>query len=195
MFGLADHTHCPIGIDIGTHSVKLLQFRRRQGQLALQAAGSAEVGCSPGADAITRAKHERDAIARVLGSGRFDGRWCVTTLPPRSIYAKSIRLPPMPEADMAQAIRWEAGDRLGFDLSQGQLAFFKAGEVRRGTEVREELLLFAATADSLNPHSPPGRRTRPPGRAGPDHRRHRHRRWGHPPGHGPGRPDGLLQTY
>jgi Tfp pilus assembly PilM family ATPase len=58
----------------------------------------------------------------------------------------------MPEPEIDQAVRWEAGDRLGFDLTDGQLAYFRSGEVRRGTETRDEYLLFGATAATLRAH-------------------------------------------
>src|SRR5215216_1017490 len=65
----------------------------------------------------------------------------------------------MPDSDLNQALQWEAKDRFGFDVGQsstpggatagGQLVWFRAGEVRRGTEVKDEILLFAVEAGIL----------------------------------------------
>ncbi len=137
---------CPIGIDLGAHSVRLLQFRnsRDSGGLALQAACRVELDSFSGEDRLSA------AIAQGLASGEFTGKSAVLALPATSVQSKSVRLPPMPDNDLTQALQWEAKDRFGFDLSEGRLAWFRAGEVRRGTEVKDELLLFAVRSETMS---------------------------------------------
>jgi type IV pilus assembly protein PilM len=150
MFGFNSSDLCPIGIDIGTHAIRMLQFRRKGDQLALQAACRVELESSEGeAGAATRV---REGIKRCLEGHSFAGKRAVISLPPSSLHSKSIRLPQMPDSDLQQALRWEAKDRLGFDIGDGQIAWFRAGEVRRGTEVKDELLLFAAKGEDLALH-------------------------------------------
>jgi type IV pilus assembly protein PilM len=58
----------------------------------------------------------------------------------------------MPDSDLSQALQWEAKDRFGFECggnSGGQLVWFRAGEVRRGTEIKDEILLFAVEGSVL----------------------------------------------
>jgi type IV pilus assembly protein PilM len=43
-------------------------------------------------------------------------------------------------------------DRFGFEAERGSVAFFKAGEVRRGAEVRDELVVFAGAPAILTPY-------------------------------------------
>jgi type IV pilus assembly protein PilM len=71
---------------------------------------------------------------------------------PSLLHSKSVRLPPMPDSDLHQALQWEAKDRFGFEIGEGRLVWFRAGEVRRGTEVKDELLLFAAEGSTLTSH-------------------------------------------
>jgi type IV pilus assembly protein PilM len=146
MFGLFNSDICPIGIDIGTHSMRMLQFRRKGEQLALQAACRVDLGPIGDAGAAVRL---REAFKRGLESESFVGRRAVLSLPPAVIHAKSIRLPQMPDSDLQQALQWEAKDRFGFEASEGRIVWFRAGEVRRGTEVKDELLLFAARGEDL----------------------------------------------
>ncbi len=58
----------------------------------------------------------------------------------------------MPDSDLQQALQWEAKDRFGFEVGDGRIVWFRAGEVRRGTETKDELLLFAAQGETLSLH-------------------------------------------
>jgi type IV pilus assembly protein PilM len=147
-----DHSVFPIGVDIGTHAVRMLQLRRKGDRLDLIAAGRSDVTpLDPKAPEIYHSAVV-EALKKLLGQHKFVGRNCVTALPPQRISCKSLRMPQMPESEVGQAIHWEAKDRLGFDLTDGQIAYFKSGEVRRGTEAKDEYLLFAAAADTLTSH-------------------------------------------
>ncbi len=150
MFNWFEPEACPIGIDIGTHSVKLMQFRRRKDELLLQAACSVDLESVP--QTGNQTQHLAAVIRTALEGGEFVGRRCVLSLPATAVHTKSVRLPQMPEADLAQAVKWEAKDRFSFDLAEGRLVYFLAGEVRRGTEVKDEVLLFAAPEDVLRSH-------------------------------------------
>jgi type IV pilus assembly protein PilM len=150
MLGWAKRSCLPIGVDIGTRSIKLLQLRQRRGQLVLQAAARAEI---PPCDAGPERTAAVTAILRKLtASGGFVGKCCVSSLPARQLQSRSIRLPQMPDNERARAVLFEARERFNFDLEQGCIEHFVAGEARRGTEVRDELLLFAASSDTLRWH-------------------------------------------
>ena len=152
MFGWGDSQICPIGVDIGTGGIKLLQLKRKSEQYVLQAAARVALPAPMGENDSERGPALTAALRKLLSGSDFVGRTCVTALSAEQMHVKSVRLPPMPESDLEQAVQWEAKDRLGFDLTDGGLAYFRAGEVRRGTEVRDELLLFAATDAVLRSH-------------------------------------------
>lgn len=171
MFKLFDSHPFPIGIDVGTHAVRFLQFKRatgdavnaagaREDSLALQAACRVEL---PSLDNNPDPKNRfAAALTHAFGSATFSGKSVVLSLPVAAVQSKSVRLPQMPDSDLAQALQWEANDRFGFEVAppgatgisdgpaRGQLVWFRAGEVRRGTEVKDELLLFAVNGDLLN---------------------------------------------
>ena len=142
---------CPIGIDAGSHAVRLAQFRPSARGLSLQAACRIELdSLDGGADGAPRLG---SAVRHALASQDFVGRGVVLSLPVSCVHAKSVRLPQMPDSDLNQALQWEAKDRFGFDVGDGaggQLVWFRAGEVRRGTEVKDEILLFAIEGGVLN---------------------------------------------
>jgi type IV pilus assembly protein PilM len=159
MFKLFEsHAH-PIGIDVGAHAVRFLQFKSGGESLSLQAACRVEL---PSLDAAPDAKNRfASALSTAISSSNFSGRSVVLSLPATAVQSKSVRLPQMPDSDLGQALQWEANDRFGFEVeapgaavasetTKGQLVWFRAGEVRRGTEVKDELLLFAVNGDVLN---------------------------------------------
>jgi type IV pilus assembly protein PilM len=150
MFGMFEKDLCPIGIDVGNHSVRLLQFRRRKEQLALQWAAHVEMDSISAEQ--TQTQRVAAAIRQALSSGKFSGKRAVLSLPPLAIHSKSVRLPQMPDGDLAQALQWEAKDRFGFEIEDGRIVWFRAGEIRRGTEVKDELLLFAIQGQALIAH-------------------------------------------
>jgi len=149
MFKVFDSGLSPIGIDIGSHAVRLMQFRTTAGGLSLQAACRIELdSLDAGGQASAR---QVTAIRHAISTQNFSGRDVVVSLPTNSVHAKSVRLPQMPDSDLDQALKWEAKDRFGFEIGEsgGQIVWFRAGEVRRGTEVKDELLLFAVEGGVL----------------------------------------------
>ena len=156
MFKLFQSGLCPIGIDVGSHAVRLAQFRPSAQGLSLQAACRIELdSLDGGSDGLPRLGA---AVRHALSSQDFVGRNVVLSLPVSCVHSKSVRLPQMPDLDLHQALQWEAKDRFGFDVGDGaaagaaagQLVWFRAGEVRRGTEVKDEILLFAVEGGVLN---------------------------------------------
>jgi type IV pilus assembly protein PilM len=139
----------PIGIDFGGHSVRLMQLRGGRTSLALQAAARVDRGAWP--EPVT-AEAIAETVKRGLGAGDFRGRSCAMALSSMTLCSRSLRLPQMPDNELPQALQWEVKDRFGFDAEPGSVVYFKAGEVRRGTEIRDELLVFAGNPAVVNPY-------------------------------------------
>ncbi|MFK7790815.1 MAG: type IV pilus biogenesis protein PilM [Phycisphaeraceae bacterium] len=92
------------------------------------------------------------AISAALRRGKFTGRQSVSALPAELLRYKTLRLPPMPEEDMAQAVAWEAAER--FQLTENQsLQHYRAGQVNQGNEKREEIILLAAENSGVHDHA------------------------------------------
>jgi len=146
MFGWKKNV-TPIGIDVGTHAVHMLQLKAEGEGWALAAAARVELDSLPRLE--SPAEMALSAVRVGLKTGRFVGRQFVLSLPSTHVQAKNIRLPQMPDAELEQAALWEAKDRFGADLDDGRIAWFRAGEIRRGNEAKDEVLLFAVTGQTL----------------------------------------------
>ncbi|MCB9849057.1 MAG: pilus assembly protein PilM [Phycisphaeraceae bacterium] len=136
----------PIGVDFGAGGVRLLQLGRNRGGYRLIAAATAELDSSAAQlNEDARFRTLLDTVRRRVESAGFSGRRCVISVEDTLLRVKSIRQPIMPASDAEKAIRLEAGDRLGFgEDTPSEIGWIRAGEVRQGDDVREELILVGA---------------------------------------------------
>lgn len=133
----------PIGIDLGASGAKMVQLRWSRSGLSLLAALRVE------ADPEAHSEEEAMAsvvqgIARRLDAGRFVGKRCVLSLPDSLISVRSLRMPRMSDEETAGAVRLDGAERLGFKDVAAEIAWVRAGEVRHGEEVRDEVILVGA---------------------------------------------------
>ena len=152
-FGLRTTNYSPIGLDFGTHTVKLLQLSRDGDDWRVIAAASKSLPDN----LPTQDDARRDAVAQLItqlyGSAPFKGKRVVSCLPAISVQYKNLRLPKMPPDELRQAVEWEAADRLRLDSRNFKVQFFDAGEVRQGEEVREEVIVLAASTAVVDEHT------------------------------------------
>ncbi|MBS3735089.1 MAG: type IV pilus assembly protein PilM [Phycisphaerae bacterium] len=149
--GLLGMGRWPIGLDIGTSVVRMLQLQRTGGQISVVSAGKREL--PPGNETGPgRRKAIAEAVSKILRNGRFRGRQVVSALSCNEMHVKNVRMPVMSDRELADAVRWEAGERLPFKPSGDQLRWVRAGQIRKGTDVREEVIMLAAAPDAVENH-------------------------------------------
>jgi type IV pilus assembly protein PilM len=146
--------HPPIvGLDIGSSSVKavVLQKRTRRGW-KLVAAGDAPL---PAGRPGNRHAHESEAISEVV-SGLFDAlrlrrARVAAALAGHAVIVKRLSLPAMTQAELADAIPWEAEQYIPFDLADVRLDYQvleTPGD--NGTRTSLDVLLVAAKRDRVD---------------------------------------------
>lgn len=143
----------PIGVDVGDHTIRMLQIKRDGEKKIAVAAASRALGrdvCPASGDAYHQGV--ADAIRDMLATGHFKGHRAVSCLPAASLHYKNIRLPKMPRDELASAVQWEASERLKFSGEAMSVQFFDAGEVLQGTEARQEVILLAAPNRFIEEH-------------------------------------------
>lgn len=133
----------PIGIDLGASGAKMVQLRWSRGGLALIAA--LRVESDPDAASAEEAFASVVAgIGRRLDAGRFVGRRCVLSLPDSMISVRSVRMPRMSDEDTDSAVRLDGAERLGLTEAPAEISWLRAGEVRQGEDIRDEVILVGA---------------------------------------------------
>ncbi len=143
---------CPVGVDIGSRSVKLLQLERTA--TGFKAIAAAEADLPEGLSTLSDNYHHAvaEALAHAKSSGKFVGTQAVSCLPAEVVQHKNLRLPKMPAKDLAAAVQWEAQERLHLSAQPHSVQFFDAGEVRQGDEERQEIILMAAPTSFIESH-------------------------------------------
>lgn len=143
----------PIGIDVGNHTVRMIQFTQEGDRLVALAAAARELDRDLGHDGGDRYHHAvTQAVRDMLSSGKFQGHTAVSCLPAAGVQYKNIRLPKMPHDELASAVTWEAGERLKLSSDAMNIQFFDAGEVYQGQETRQEVILLAAPKGFIEDH-------------------------------------------
>jgi type IV pilus assembly protein PilM len=153
MFGMHGHTrNWPIALDVGAEGIKMLQLQQAGGQLAVRAAAR----WSFTASATDEGEKRKLAAAAVRDMRRrhpFRGRRVNSALAcGGQVVVKNIRVPRLSGDELAQAVRWEAEERFPFPVHPDRLRSFCAGEVRSGTETKEEIILLAVPAEVIDDH-------------------------------------------
>ncbi|MFG0257555.1 MAG: pilus assembly protein PilM [Phycisphaerales bacterium JB043] len=141
----------PIGVELNTRCVRLLQLRRDGGKLSVIDGASMPIEVGDEGLSSQAYSHEmRKAMRAMLSEHRFRGRHCLVSIDESLVRVRSVRQPRMPDDEMNQAVCIEAPDRLGVDPSMPmQVDWLRAGEVRHGDEIREEVLLVGCERSPL----------------------------------------------
>jgi Tfp pilus assembly PilM family ATPase len=147
-FGGNKKNRGPIGVSLTAHEVYLAQ-RLGEGETVFATQKLAE-----GTDPASASYHTESsrAIASALRRGKFVGKDVVSALPMQSLQYKTLRVPPMPDEEMVQAVAWEAAERFQFSDEQA-LQHYSAGQVKQGSEMREEIILLAAERATVHDHA------------------------------------------
>ena len=152
MLFLSPKNRWPIGLDIGADSIKMLQLGQSGGRVHVRAAERWHFPAPGDQDAVQRKELSVAAINEMLKRGKFRGRRVVSSLRCEDLSIKNVRLPRMQPDELKQAVLYEANDRFGFEVAADRLNCLNAGQVRQGSEVRDEIILLAVSEEVVENH-------------------------------------------
>lgn len=140
----------PIGLDLGTRMARMIQLDQRGGRWSVVAAAQRPMPAElPELSAAEQASALGPILRQMVESAPFRGRRVVSGVAAGTLKCKNVRLPRMPAAELAEAVRWEARDRLG--MGEGMIVqHLSAGEVRQGEEVREEVIVLGVEETAVH---------------------------------------------
>ena len=150
-------TQQPIGLDIGHDSVKLMQLEvvgdsPSTRSLAVVAAARHALPEEARKNPAHRVEMAGEVIQRLLAQQPFVGRDVVATLPRELVHVKNLRLPPIPADELNAAVQFEARTIFPFDIDEARVEFLPAGEVRQGTEARQEVIALGVKESDIEHH-------------------------------------------
>lgn len=140
----------PIGLDIGSDSVRMLQLEVANNQLSVLAAAQQQLPDDAKNDANRRIPAAVEIIKSMITQPGFSGRRVVMALPRQIVHMKNLRLPMIPAAELAAAVQFEARNIFSFDPDNARIHFLPAGEIRQGGDVRQEVIVVAAANQDVD---------------------------------------------
>lgn len=143
----------PIGVDLGTHSMKIAQLRALpKGKYSLIAAASVEVPREVRKDPSARPRFFWDAFKELLASNPFKGRQCILSLPAEKTFVQHLKLDKMPADQLAGSLMWELQGKLPYDPSRAVIRHIVAGDIFADNVVKQELIVLATSRDVVQMH-------------------------------------------
>ena len=143
---------CPIGVDIGSENIKLVQFQNDGATPALIAAGSCQIAPEVRNDSDQRNCFVVEQIKKMLAASEFRGRKAIISLPATSMFIHHLRINKMSDAELVKVLPWEVQGKLPFDASAAMLRHVVAGEIYGGQEAKNEVILMAASRSAVAKH-------------------------------------------
>jgi type IV pilus assembly protein PilM len=137
----------PIGLDVNSDGVRLLQLESSGLSLSVVAAAHREMDLGATLP-VNRCREAAAMAAKLLKEGRFRGRRIVAALPGEIVHVKNLRLPQMPAGELDAAVRFEAQNFIGAVADDGEppmMDYLVGGEVRQNGEIRQEVIVIWAS--------------------------------------------------
>ncbi len=134
-----------VGLDIGSHSIKLVELVREKDTVTLRAAGT--VPTPPKALASPLAA-DQEAIAvtlkKLFADTGVSSREVNIALPESQVFTRVIEVPSLSSRELTSAIQWEAEQYIPLPLEQVNLDFTVLRDVKETGTNKMDVLLVAA---------------------------------------------------
>lgn len=131
------------GLDIGTSAIKLVQIIHTKNGLELANLWIEELPYTSGASDKQVVK---DALKKIISLNNIKGK-VISSIGGDAVNIQSVKLPFMPEEEIAKALQWQAQDELSIDIEETAMDYIVLGETdKMGTRQIEVLLIAVPKA-------------------------------------------------
>lgn len=138
----------PIGLDLGTRAIKLVQFNASGSEVRELSRWDLPENVWQ-AEPEERKKMLADALQAAWQGKNFAGTQVVLCLGPRDLFVQNVRVPKATGPEFERAIHQEVAGRLPFSLGDAELRFVEAADVRQGEAMLREVIVFACHRPGL----------------------------------------------
>ncbi len=139
----------PIGVDLGSSSVKLAQLRLVEGEVELVAAGLAEMAPASRESFSRRLACQCHAIREVLKSSPFRGRHAVLAIPAEDSFVRHVRIPKVPPQETDRAVAFELQGKLPYPVDSAVIRSVVVGDAHGEGEPKQEVIVVAVSRRTL----------------------------------------------
>ncbi len=138
----------PIGVDLGTSAVKMVQMRRNNGQTELFAAAHADVPSDFRNDAGKMRGFQARCIRDLLKSHGFKGRQCTFSVPAADTFVQHVKIAKMLPKELDKALQWELEGKLPFNYKDAIIRRVIVERVQNENDSEQEVIIIAISRQS-----------------------------------------------
>jgi len=136
------------GLDIGTYSVKVVQLEPKADKYRLISLGMAPLSASFQSEAEVDQKAIAQTINNLLVKTGITSKGAVLALPESQVFSRVVELPQLSEAELKNAIHWEAEQYVPIPLEQANLDYqIIKMPAKESPKEKMEVFLVAAPKD------------------------------------------------
>lgn len=140
----------PIGVDLGSRCVKLIQFNadrtRVLDAVRCDLAGEPAPGVPAGE---MRLEQLSAALHRAREGRHFRGRDAVVALGTPELFVQNVRVAKVPGGELEKLVQQEAVGRVPFPAPEADIRYWEAADVRHGEVTKREVILLACHRPAL----------------------------------------------
>ena len=140
-----------IALDLGSSSLKVVQLKEEPSGPRLVKLGIAGIpygGIKDGQ--VTDIKAVANTLSRLLSVNQIKEKFCISALSGEQVIVRLVKLPPMSEQEVKQAISYQIERYIPLPPDQVNLDVQVLGEVMEGETKKVSVLLIAAQKEAIN---------------------------------------------
>jgi type IV pilus assembly protein PilM len=132
----------PIGVDIGSRSIKLVQYSADHSKLIDMARWDLPVDSEPSSPE-EHSQRLIEGIQRAREGREFQGKNVVVCLNDRQLFLQNVRVPKGDTATIDRTVQQEVAGRIPFPVAETEIRYVEAADIRQGDQVMREVILMA----------------------------------------------------
>ena len=140
----------PIGLDLGSFAVKMVELRKTKEGLQLLAAKSQEIPRNCREDLGARMEYLGRCVRSMLKETAFKTRRCVLSLPAENTFVHHLKLPKLTPKELPEAIERELAAKLPYPVADAIVRYMVAGDVFGDGEPKQEVIAVAARKETID---------------------------------------------
>ncbi len=137
----------PIGIDLGSRSIKLVQMNHDRSRIVESVRW--DLPLEPAADFEDLCRRWSTALAEAREGRRFRGREAVVCLGARELLMQNVRVGKPATGSIEPLVLKEIQDRAILPAAETEVRFLETADVRQGDTVRREVIVLGCRRDLL----------------------------------------------
>jgi type IV pilus assembly protein PilM len=142
--------HLPIGLDLGSSSLKMAQIENSDNKLELMAAKSVEIPLKYHDDPSRRLGIQAEKIRHLMKSGGFKGQKAILSLPAAFTSIRQVKIPMSMADNVDEAIKTELNGQLPYSVEDAVIRHYPVGKAYDNGEEMQVRFVVASSRSNVD---------------------------------------------